>query len=488
MGLILPQTVKVKIGSINYKYYKEKGYEFKKCGDVIEVNVLDLPKGSHKMVKIVCDVCGKEAEVLYYRVIEYNKENKLIICGSNSCKNKKYEDTCMKKYGVKNTTQLQEVQNKMKDTNLKRRGCMYSLQSQAVREKIENTNLERYGSKSPLGSKEIRNKSEKTWQEKYGENIINPSQAEEVKEKIKQTNLERHGCEYPMQNEEIRNKGIQTLKGKYGEDIINISQVKEIQDKIKDTNLERYSCEHPMQNEEIKNKSKATNLEKYGVDNPFQSNEIQNKIKNTNLGRYGAENPFGSKEIQDKIKQTMLNNYGVEHALQNRELLNKALDSFQFNSTGPCSRAQKYIHFLIGGVLNKRVCNSLVDICFEEEKIAIEYDGSGHFLGELIVNKDRSISKEAILREKNREDSIVNKGYKVIRFIATKDRIPSDEVILNLVEGFKNSDFKVIRINFEEGTIDRDYKEKWYCNFGKLRRITKEDLEQFESKKTINLK
>ena len=24
MGLILPQTVKVKIGSINYKYYKEK--------------------------------------------------------------------------------------------------------------------------------------------------------------------------------------------------------------------------------------------------------------------------------------------------------------------------------------------------------------------------------------------------------------------------------------------------------------------------------
>ena len=30
MGLILPQTVKVKIGSINYKYYKEKGYEFKK--------------------------------------------------------------------------------------------------------------------------------------------------------------------------------------------------------------------------------------------------------------------------------------------------------------------------------------------------------------------------------------------------------------------------------------------------------------------------
>ena len=68
----------------------------------------------------------------------------------------------------------------------------------------------------------------------------------------------------------------------------------------------------------------------------------------------------------------------------------------------------------------------------------------------------------------------------MIRFIATKDRIPSDEVILNLVEGFKNSDFKVVRIDFEKGTIEKDYEEKSYRNFGKLRKITKEDLEQFE--------
>ena len=84
------------------------------------------------------------------------------------------------------------------------------------------------------------------------------------------------------------------------------------------------------------------------------------------------------------------------------------------------------------------------------------------------------------LHKSEREDKIINNGYRMIRFIATKDRIPSDKVILNLVEGFKNSDFKVIRINFEENTIDRDYDEKWYCNFGELRRITKEDLEQFE--------
>lgn len=70
--------------------------------------------------------------------------------------------------------------------------------------------------------------------------------------------------------------------------------------------------------------------------------------------------------------------------------------------------------------------------------------------------------------------------YKIIRIISKRDNLPSDEVILNLIEGFKNSDFKVIRVNFEEGTIERNYSEKWYCNFGKLRKIKKEDLEPFE--------
>ena len=369
MGLILPQTVKVRTSKRTCKYYREKGYTFKKWGDIIEVNVLDLSKRSHEMVKVVCDVCGKESEMWYRTVIKCNEENKLITCTSNSCANKKREDTCTKKYSVKNVIQSQEVKNKMEDTN-----------------------LERYGAKSPFGSKEIQDKAKITCKERYG-------------------------AEYAAQN-------------------------KEIQDKMKDTRKERYGYEYMFQSQETQDKIKVILKEKYGVENPMQCDEIKNKI----------------------------------------------LETFQFNSTGPCSRQQKYIHFLIGGALNKRVCNSLVDICFEEEKIAIEYDGGGHFLGELIVNKDRSISKEALLKEKNREDSIVNKGYKVIRFIATKDRIPSDEVILNLIEGFKNLDFKVIRINFEEGTIDRDYEEKWYCNFGELRKITKEDLEQFESKKTINLK
>ena len=60
MGLILPQTVKVRTSKRTCKYYREKGYTFKKWGDIIEVNVLDLPKKSHEMVKVICDICGKQ--------------------------------------------------------------------------------------------------------------------------------------------------------------------------------------------------------------------------------------------------------------------------------------------------------------------------------------------------------------------------------------------------------------------------------------------
>ena len=395
MGLIVPQTVKVRTNASNCKHYKEKGYIFKKCGDFIEVNVLDLPKGSGTKVKIICDICGKEAEICYGDVIKCNKENELITCGSNSCKNKKYKNTCTKKYGKGITNVFQ--------------------------------------------SEEVKEKSKQTWQKNYGEGIINPFQAESVKEKSKQTMLNNHGVENSMQNEEIRNKAKATCQEKYGGN-------------------------SAMCSEEIQNKAKITCLQHFGVNNPFQSEEVKEKIKVVNLKRYGAENP-----------------------MQNEEIKNKALDSFQFNGTGPSSRAQRYINNILNGTLNKRICGLLVDIYMEKENIVIEYDGSGHFLND-IINGNAFPTKDSLLREKEREDSIVNKGYKVIRFIATKDRIPSDEVILNLIEEFKNSDFKVVRIDFEEGTIDRDYKEKSHHNFGELRKITKKDLEQFESKKIINLK
>ena len=438
MGLILPQTVKVRTNGMTCKHYREKGYEFEKCGDYIEVDVFDLPKSSNEKVKVICDVCGKEREMRYCRVVGNNEENKLITCGDKICELKKREDTCTKK---------------------------------------------------------------------YGKGIINVFQAEEVKEKIKNTNLERYGCECSLQNEEIRNKGMQTLKEKYGEGIINVSQVKEIQDKIKNTNLERYGCENSLLSQVVREKIENTNLERYGCKYPFESKEIRNKSEKTWQEKYGKNikcplqvesvkdkikafwqknygegiiNPFQVESIKEKIKATCEEKYGSKSYLSSDDFKNKTRDTWSFNGhDGPCSRQQKYIANLVNGKINEVIAGYWADIYIEKENIVIEYDGGGHFLGDK-MNGNIFPTKESILREKEREDKIINNGYKMIRFITTKDRIPSDEVILNLVNEFKNSDFKVIRIDFEKGTIEKDYEEKIIYDFGELRKITQKDLEQFE--------
>ena len=386
MGLVLPQTVKVRTNGSNCKYFREKGYKFEKCGDFIEVDVLDLQKSSNVKVKIKCEICGCESEVLYWYVNKNIDNGTLITCGNKKCKDIKTKKTNNKYYGCDNVFSNQQIKDKIKNTNNKKYGVNNPMESIAIQNKVKATCQKKYGGNSSMCSEEIQNKAKITCQKKYGGNSA-------------------------------------------------------------------------MCSEEIQNKAKITCLQHFGVNNPFQSHEIKEKIKVINLKRYGAENP-----------------------MQNEEIKNKALDSFQFNGTGPSSRAQRYINYISNGTLNKHICSSLVDIYMEKENIVIEYDGSGHFLND-IINGNAFPTKDSLLREKEREDKIINNGYRMIRFIATKDRIPSDEVILNLIEEFKNSDFKVIRIDFEKGTIEKDYNEKSHCNFGELRRITKKDLEQFESKK-----
>ena len=75
MGIILPQISEVTICSNNVEHYKNLGYEIPmqtkngrttvKRGAKIKVHTLDLMKGSHMMVKVQCDECGKIYEMPY---------------------------------------------------------------------------------------------------------------------------------------------------------------------------------------------------------------------------------------------------------------------------------------------------------------------------------------------------------------------------------------------------------------------------------------
>lgn len=362
MGLILPQTVDVKISNSTHKYYESKGYgngRALKQGEVICVNVLDLPVGSIAMVKCKCDVCGKIFEK-WYRTVAATKD-KLLICGDRYCINKKTENTCIKQYNVKSTSQLKEVKDKMKKTNNK----------------------------------------------KYGGNA--PACSEKVREKMKQTTFEHLGCEYASQSE-----------------------------------------------------------------------EVQEKIKLTNKERYGVEYACQSEECKAKVKQTCSIKYGVECSLQSEEAQRKIYEKYKSNGhTYKCSTQQAYLSKLLNGELNIPLVGYWADIILENEKIDLEYDGGAHRANCDFYHK--ITSEEFDLKERKREENIYQRGYKTIRIISKKDKIPSDEVILNLIDEFKNSDFKVIRINIDESTIYKDYTEKWNYNFGKLRNITRKDLEKFEN-------
>ena len=105
MGLILPQVCEITICPTNRKYYEDLGYfiptetvngkERVKRGTKITVHILDLMKGSHTMVKVQCDECGKIYEMPYK---DYLKKYCVLKIGKLFCFD--CINPAMSKYGI----------------------------------------------------------------------------------------------------------------------------------------------------------------------------------------------------------------------------------------------------------------------------------------------------------------------------------------------------------------------------------------------------
>jgi hypothetical protein len=50
--MLKDKEIEIKIHTKNISYYKEN-----KIGDIIKINILDLPKGSNILIKCICDNC-----------------------------------------------------------------------------------------------------------------------------------------------------------------------------------------------------------------------------------------------------------------------------------------------------------------------------------------------------------------------------------------------------------------------------------------------
>lgn len=217
--------------------------------------------------------------------------------------------------------------------------------------------------------------------------------------RVEETNLKKYGVKNVFELDTIKEKSKKTLMDKYG--VENISQSPETQEKIKQNNLEKYGVTNTSKLDSVKQKVIKTNRQKFGVDYPMQTKEFQERVKNTSREIYGVDHFTQNKDVIQRRKDTVKERYGVEYAIQNKDILHKSINSRYSHGTFTCSNQQYQLYEIIGGELNYPFKNFVIDIAYVEDKIAIEWDGSGHDLSvRLGKNPNRNLIEMRILEIK----------------------------------------------------------------------------------------
>ena len=275
----------------------------------------------------------------------------------------------------------------------------------------------------------------------------------------------------------VMQKLYQTNMEKYG--VPNYSKTLEYREKYTSTCLKRYGVSNPSQSEEVKEKCKHTNLLRYGVPYASQANIIKEKVKNTVLEHYGVEYVLQSKEVREAIYNTNLSRYGYKNVIQSPEIRAKINETLYKNGTQKSSRQQRYIHKLYGGELNYPISHYSADICFPDEKIVIEYDGGFH---DGNVKTGRLTQEEFDHKEIIRSQIIKREGYKQIRLISHHDKLPSDEILLQILDISKqyfndNPERSWIEFDFDSSLMRNAlHKEGVFFDYGELRTLPLQEV------------
>lgn len=193
----------------------------------------------------------------------------------------------------------------------------------------------------------------------------------------------------------------------------------------------KYNVDSTFQLEEVKEKSQQTILKKYGVTNVMKDPDIKAKMFGTIEERYGKPYPQQNETIQEKTKRTLQERYGVDNINHSPEIRKRCKDSFVHINGIRASKGQIELAKVLNGELNVNLLGYFVDIVLTERKIAIEYDGSGHFLP---VKFGRFSQEEFDKREILREETLRKAGWKVFRVENLKDKTFE----LRDIEGIKN--------------------------------------------------
>ena len=152
MGLI-SKEIKI-IPNSRSDHYRNLGYEIKNGRDVISIGIEDLLKGSKYIVEVFCDCCGNIGKSVYKDYSNLVSKHGNYYC--EKCKGIRGKETCIKKYGYENISQVPGNRDKFKETCIDRYGVDNPNKSDIVREKTKITCLKKYGTEYAISSNEVR--------------------------------------------------------------------------------------------------------------------------------------------------------------------------------------------------------------------------------------------------------------------------------------------------------------------------------------------
>ena len=290
-----------------------------------------------------------------------------------------------------------------------------------------------------------------------------------VPQKLQDVMNIRYGVNHYSQTQDYKNKFHNTCMDKYGE-----TYRKQFMDKAFKTFLDKTGYNFPSQSPKVREKVIQTCIKHYGVDTPLLSEEVYEKTKKTNLERYGCFIPSQSLKVKEKMIQTNFARYGYRSTLQSPEIREKITQSFYTNSSQKASKQQHYICNLYQGILNFPVKKYNVDIYLSKYNLVVEYDGGGHMLN---VVTGKLTQEEFNQKEIIRNNIIKYEGYKQMRIVSTKDLLPSDSVLLQILDYAcdyfsQYPEHSWIEFNIDTSLIrNAEYKDGIFFNYGELHAI-----------------
>ena len=184
---------------------------------------------------------------------------------------------------------------------------------------------------------------------------------------------------------------------------------------------------------------------------------IKKRKELTNLKKYGVKYAWQAPQVQLKIVEVLKKKYGVTHVSE-IPFIHEKIFNIKFNNKSiATSKQQNRLCKLFNGILNYPFNNWAIDIALVDDKIAIEYNGSGHNLS---VQRQWETADQFEKKELNRRNVLIHEGWKVIIIISDNDELMTNNNLLKLLQWcknqFNNYEKKYIIINFNKNQILTD--------------------------------